>query len=1702
MAHSSLDHPSANVSLSHGSSRDYEIDCNSPKRDVMGFMTNTQGFAINTEKPEACRSNRKWLKGRSRSFSAPCERYSHDWDQTCGSINVTVDRDAPTTRPRTAEIDAVPRLEIFIPNYKLGNPYFGQRGTPILRTSVCTRFFALEDMRSNSLSKTEYDRLFTHPNHFMLDHRHSEASYGPRIEMQPNETPELQSNGGAVPNIIGIRRSEERATISPIRSSIVPIAPEVFDNIAANPNDARVVRYSVTGDMVAATPSRLVEHITSPSFLDYELLSDFFLTYRSFLTAVNLVSYLIARLRWAISCRNDVGRIVRVRTFVALRHWILNYFADDFIPDFSLRLQFCQSVNALSSELRKINHDLKSDLKIIGELKKCWHRTCMLYWDESSDQLNNSPSDDITPGTHLSLKVAADKLVRHSLAREMTSSKLMTQDEVRLTRRESSACSHLPDIIDSRELSSEPADAAPQISETLPLSPMSEQSVQAASCSIPFSAVPKKIIADNRSPQHDDGTGGLSSIASQDRFPMSTITTNAANENIKFCHKGKRSISFCHALQDTGAPMTQSKNYTSSTQASAKLKNSVDFVRGSLIRGRIFAPGEPFIDIVPQRSMAACSQINVVISQTQDGLNSLNGNMIDQSSNDNDDVAVTLSTAVSSNPGVKRILGSVRRALSGRQSTDKVYTSRMKSQTLKATAYPAFNAPQLLNHVQKTGSGDFLNSDESRFYSRRDFNSNTKNKKQNESKQDPVDAYKQRRVDFLAATVLAEYRETIQTNVKDENRKGEAKMQEKVSRPSNSRTYRTSNENYWPNNLGPDSAAVAANYRRTFEVMTSELDVDNRPITAANTTSPHSIPCVPCKIQVQQTSTADNMLSVERQECLLQQVRNDAPSPALQKHQHNGSPNWNGIENTDDQLTMVYVNGHDEDKSINSHENFCKQQIREGGRLPKTFIGISHSPSAQTTKSPSLNYSNSTKYQKAASSSLWKYVPHESGGATSSVHAQRRSSGRGNAATVLIDDHTNFPRASSLVPSLSSITSLSRCPHKQKLPPLRKFRRRPGGDLRAFGNVHELERPYSTGSLSNPSHSVTNSISFRPIDDAFLDGFRFTDDAKSRSRELQRISFNATTRKAGTTRRPYSLVQTHSSQPNLRPSFEAEVAKLAALPDEEGDDGGIEAALLKLEGKYESSFKQDVADSYKGLLHRTISQSSLPVNASTSPLRVVNVLEKLKKSSQRGGFHATDHHDGSGDSTKSVTSNKSNCSTRSLPLDIPSVNELFKSRDVGNQSCTNSDNSYSSIPLLQRGLSRQNGSEERNLVRDFPSGKIQAAVRTEGFTNWSRDTKSALSISRNKIFGDKDETKFEASETKNVCNENSAETCSFARDSFLLNSDQSLTDRASDISTGELIISTVDGSKKMESFYGAEVVNNVITYGVDSRQIRDENRLNSGRIPTSPSPSCFIEGHDATLTTLPLRKQHNHLPIVAKSSSLSNQLSCSSFATSDPGGINISKYRRESSTSISPLPHMYMPSAAEALKHIPFILAFDSETIAQQFTIVEKDALDEIDWKELIELRWDQSAKDVRNWLCYLNNEKKDSARCRLPKKSEQSCGIDIAFARFNLMVKWAISECVLTEDIKERALVLVKYIHIAAHAKRLQNYMTMFQITIALLSSDCSRLRSTWELVPQAERETLQNLEKLVQPLGNFSNLRHELETVALDYGCIPFIG
>ena len=155
---------------------------------------------------------------------------------------------------------------------------------------------------------------------------------------------------------------------------------------------------------------------------------------------------------------------------------------------------------------------------------------------------------------------------------------------------------------------------------------------------------------------------------------------------------------------------------------------------------------------------------------------------------------------------------------------------------------------------------------------------------------------------------------------------------------------------------------------------------------------------------------------------------------------------------------------------------------------------------------------------------------------------------------------------------------------------------------------------------------------------------------------------------------------------------------------------------------------------------------------------------------------------------------------------------------------------------------------------------------------------------------------------------------------------------------------------------------------------------------------------------------------------------------------------------------------------------------------MEKAALSEIEWSDLVDMKWDNKSPYVLNWVEYL--------------AAKDNRGIDIVITRFNIVVKWVLSEIVMTQNIYERAQAITKYIHIAGHARQIHNYATMLQITIALTSIDCTRLKASWELVPELEQALLKEMETLIQPIRNFHELRVEMETANLQDGCIPFVG
>ncbi|KAK7447019.1 Guanine nucleotide exchange factor lte1 [Stygiomarasmius scandens] len=137
--------------------------------------------------------------------------------------------------------------------------------------------------------------------------------------------------------------------------------------------------------LVAATIERWIAQLTSD--LNYDELLNFFLTYRTYISASDLAHLLIARFHWALqrpvststttakansNTNKDsddlVRRIVRVRTFVAWRYWLLTFFTVDFVPNRELRLLVASWLNTLGRD--PVLERCKDGASIVKKLKK------------------------------------------------------------------------------------------------------------------------------------------------------------------------------------------------------------------------------------------------------------------------------------------------------------------------------------------------------------------------------------------------------------------------------------------------------------------------------------------------------------------------------------------------------------------------------------------------------------------------------------------------------------------------------------------------------------------------------------------------------------------------------------------------------------------------------------------------------------------------------------------------------------------------------------------------------------------------------------------------------------------------------------------------------------------------------------------------------------------------------------------------------------------------------------------------------------------------------------------------------------------------------------------------------------------------------------------------------------------------------------
>lgn len=1465
-----------------------------------------------------------------------------------GAFKVVISKPVEETRPKTmedAESEIAPVLDISIPSWKMGSPRFTGRGSPMLRGSSCAPTDEPRLSPVSFLNKPHPEPSLTVPSGLSSSHLSAPSmqvsSSQPNTSSLPSPSPQL---------------------LLPVRSTYLSthlvIEPTMFDDLTFKPacDDRTIVRHSANGTVTAATPPRLVAEITSPSFLDYELISDFFLTFRAFLESSDLVEMLFARLRWAIDRGDETGMVVRVRTFVALRHWILNYFEDDFLVDHPLRVTFCELINELMDDLYRDEQNGKAHLKILSELKKCWRRACALYWDGPDFDPALGGEVPVTPGGASGLRDP-----------EVDPSQWGIPD-IELSRWES------PGSHDSeRELGPvNPSDAlaardrpgtpdnqhemAGELDRNQQASPTSLMSLDVVSCSFPSKSIRNLQVGHTAAhpvpvnPAHAS-TG------------MVAVTPKAVMGKMgRPMHKRNGSIT--DSLRDHSIDNENLRDV-------GDLSLAVPY-GGSLVRGDLLPPGQAFVDVWPPRNGLGDAQRETTFLHAPPG----------QLQN------VQPSPSAMSGQGMRRLVGSVRRALSTR------------GQGVSATQGNFIDispiGPRGATTNRLPGTAIVPQARPHRSGAR-----------------PPV------RIDLLGAEIAEDFKKAVREGAAAEAAAEEAIQRALLHRDSTGQ----------PLSGVKDIKYSAAHLDSSFE------NLPKRPWL--NTAS-----------EAEYTTGSKSIVIVDDTTLNTPSMRGALPGVKPSHEAFADSFNPNGGGPTPPITPPGRFKGTLR-QSCNPLNRHLTRESMASDSLPPFVLDMS------TLGGGGRNSSNRQSYF-ASRPSVDRSI--RSGAYPPSAASRRLRSTR----------FYNQQRSSQMAPSLSSalhrravsfssshrpttlrsfdattVSGMSVLDNPEATPsPPRVLRRKPGGNLGAAKTVGDLKIPLrnsrSVGSLTTYSESLRSSFMQHRESSGFVD--IVSSDFSHGNVEV--FSLGAMAEKSN--KKPMSLFSTHSSRPVMRPSFEAEARKLAEIPDDTDDEGGVEAALLKLEGRYEKKKKAQA--------------SPAPPESPLPDLDAVGV-----------GAHGPMSNDERGNWDVAGDDRSPHYRCSDVPGSSSDVHRSYlRAPTTETHSFLSTEQSYCSIPLLERGLTdsepRRSTQEWTNISILRASDEDTPAVteRGDGSHNSSRlpsfDMVEKTDSMRRVGAGDVAQRGEESEE-------------------------QSYLDDDSDNYGGSDLSSEMSAEPPESDIYGLGMPSQVSPRQGFIMKSHDQSTDNENAAMSHTKKLGQALRMSPEAANVP--QLHEHQVFVQKP--LPPTPDTTPTSAHRPGSSH-----DRSGTAKAPVgasaPDSELNRKYSA--HLPFILAFDSEVLAQQFTLIEKDALNEIDWKELIDMEWKNATnKDSRSWVDFLRH---GDAR-----------GVEVVVARFNIMVKWAISEIVLTRDVEERARCVIKLVHIAVHCRRYRNFATMAQIAVALSSQEVARLSRTWALVPPSDLESFHALEQLVSPTRNFYSLRAEMEGGGTGgVGCIPFVG
>ncbi|KAL1892712.1 Guanine nucleotide exchange factor lte1 [Ceratocystis pirilliformis] len=1627
----------------------------------------------------------KTIQGRRRAASdaarydapaLPSLTISPDYG-TSGALKIVIsqshtsshdqENNKENTRPRTAgQTDALPFIDVPIPSPRIGQPRFTVRGTPVLRVSDYT---ATEDLHSSiahtlsaiptplprssyvaqSLMSPSIHGASREPTWMMVQTPRRFLPSMPTIPML-TVTPVKISQSEPTTPMPRVSIDQEppitAAAVGPVHvTAREEVGPAMFDALTFKPacDDGNLVRYSPSGAIMAATPPRLIAEITSPCILDYELLSDFFLTFRAFLEPLDLVCMLVSRFHWAADRNDEIGMVVRVRTFVALRHWILNYFVDDFIPNLELRVSFCNLVNELSSNLVKIGKDVRPHLKIVNELKKCWRRVCAQFWDGDDDSISTSSGTDpdITPGGiagHRDMNInpaywEQKPILRPSI--DNTRGELENNPSIASVIQGSSNNNGRSPVESVKSIPQHPT--SHDNGHRHGANPLSVSSIDVASCTFPTVKNLHKFgfTGSSSSQAHSARPATAHNIA-----PSGGIASAPKNIVGKRVRPHKRNASLSDSLRDHTEPPTRPTDNMESHP-----------VLGSLVRGDLFPP----------------SQALVEAGHSSDEADNMRWSTMDSESN-----VTSNNRHYASGPGVKKIFDTVKRALS---------TTRCPITGLRLARQQLRVSRLLSNPAPSSGVVPLL-------------------------KPKKFDENLAVRVDLLGAAIADAFKSAVrdeQTGAGSQN--GLSLQESALGWQDTEEQYRapTYASAHLDTSFDGMSTHSGTSYRRTAHkrvLSDGAITSGSKSIMIINDTrhEPFDLSTLPIHIG----STMPSGPPAERFTEALTHVGDLTPPSTPPDHLHevpqqtSHMPNHSFFVRPDDVHTIIPPFVPDLQSFLNGGCLSPNQAFRspQTATFPRA-IAIGTDPSYTNSSLP-LPQQAETKdegdtHGEVETCQEYSASRHLSRADDSIVASTVTQSHRHSTMSGADQPHTSFHsshhRAHRRSVSASSFASSASPEIGDKAQPARMLRRRPAGNLREVSTVNDLDqhlsmfRSRSMTTIDTFTDSIRSSYRISYNEGPSLSQHKPYHEAVSPSVSEpipHTVPFGSPTSPQQPSFKKLSLFSTHSSMHHpMRSSFEAELRKLAAIPDDVDD--GVEIALMKLEGRYEKPATfTELTPAPPRLRKKRVSLSQLVTGNRT-------IIDTERRQNRQASLT------GQG----SIVSPVMNMTGLSLEaVNIPGSPLCNSFLPAGPMPRYEADTVHFSDDSSSKNPSQSLCSQERESLASFNNegslenhdrdwAKQAAYISDDGSTARSHDLTSVLNPALCHAMPIGSDAKHEDS----ICQPKIRISGSFL-DSNSYNeriTRDSLDGGVSPATSDYLGHMDKHGSPRL-----GENDNSSSHIAPPSPPMTLEQALN---IPSSPEQSPKVQ-----VPPVPVNFTSSIIDMQLSPFTMYKPLPPTPEATPTTTHSHTAEYPSARPSQESPVSGAVategqtnkegVVASQRAASHLPFILAFDSDVLAQQFTLIEKEALIEIDWRELVEMGWKTSTNGLwRSWLDFLRNS--------------DSRGIDVVVARFNIMVKWAVSEIVLTQNINERARCIIKLIHIAKHCRRYRNFASLAQITMALTSPEVTRLAQTWALVPAAEVSVVRSLETLMTPTRNFYNIRSEMETGS-DKGCVPFIG